>query len=160
MMSDYFETCAKAGHPEYKQQILGFALSPDPGVRIRVAENTDVPTDVLELLSIDNAADVRLAVGLNPSTPVDITYMLAYDDDQTVRFGLAEDYHAPLGVLKILSKDDNPYVACRAQKTVEGLIETARRSNGNPSNSSLQCIEHSFSLLNSVAPSIPVAGPY
>lgn len=33
MMSDYFEICTKAGHPEYKREILGFALDPDPGRR-------------------------------------------------------------------------------------------------------------------------------
>lgn len=85
--------------------------------------------------------------------------MLAYDEDPTVRFGLAEDYNAPIGVLKILAKDENAYVSCRAQRTLEALIDMARKNNGTPSNSTLE-IEHFFSLLHSVAPSIPVACPY
>lgn len=159
-MSDFFEVSAKAGHPDFKQEVLGFALHPNPSVRIRIAENTSVPTDVLELLSIDVASEVRIAVALNPATPVDITYMLAYDEDPTVRYGLAEDYHAPIGVLKILANDENPYVSCRARKTIEGLVKAARQTNGNHSNSSADAVEHFFSLLNSVAPTIPVACPY
>ncbi len=64
---------------------------------------------------------MRLAAATNPSTPVDITYMLAYDPDPTVRHGIAEDATVPIGVLKILNHDENPYVACRARRTLEQL---------------------------------------
>lgn len=122
MTNNWIENYIQAGNPETSsEQLARLAASRNHKIRLRVAENSNTPPDILESLAGDEHHDVRLAVAVNQSTPVDITYRLAYDDDVSVRYGLAEDTNVPVGVLKILSKDDNPYVSCRAQKTLDTL---------------------------------------
>ena len=120
--SDKFDDYLQACDPDCEPAILRrFAESPSQRVRLRVAENQSTPAELLEKLSQDPDPDVRLAVGANPRAPVDITYALAFDADPTVRYGLAEDASLPPGVLRILCRDQNPYVACRAMRTIEAL---------------------------------------
>jgi hypothetical protein len=38
---------------------------------------------------------------------------------------LAEDHNLPPGVLRILVKDENPYVSCRAKRTIDALSNAA-----------------------------------
>lgn len=119
MENNWIENYINAGSPDTSADHLALlALSKNFRIRRRVAENCKTPSEALEKLASDQHPEVRLAAAANPSTPVDITYRLAYDEDATVRFGLAEDPNMPLGVLKILSLDENPYVSCRAKRTM------------------------------------------
>jgi hypothetical protein len=44
---------------------------------------------------------------------------LARDLSEDVRFGVAENPHMPEGILFQLTEDINPYVRCRALKTLQ-----------------------------------------
>lgn len=96
------------------------ALSRHESVRIRrrVAENESTPDWILRRLAEDSDADVRLAAGTNHSAPLDVVLSLVHDPDASVRHGLAEDPYISAGVLRALTNDENPYVSCRAQKTL------------------------------------------
>jgi hypothetical protein len=65
--------------------------------------------------------EVRSDLADNRDTPLDCLYVLATDYDPTLRYQLAENHQAPLEVLQFLTSDENPYVACRAQKTIDRL---------------------------------------
>lgn len=108
-----------AGNPNTPEQILS-RLSEDRthNVRYRVAENPRTPADVLARLAKDSHSDIRIAVAENPSTPADLLTMLASDHSADVRYGVAENPHMPEAILLKLADDENPYVRCRAMKTV------------------------------------------
>ena len=111
-----------AGNPNTPKQVLA-RLSTDtmPNIRRRVAENPKTPVDVLMILAHDDQADVRLGVAENPNTPSEVLSILALDEDVDVRFGVAENPHMPEEILVRLSEDDNPYIRCRALKTLQIL---------------------------------------
>jgi len=109
-----------AGNPNTPKQVLSrLAGDQIPGIRRRVAENPRTPLDVLTQLAQDRDSDVRLAVAENPNTPPEILGMLSEDEDVDVRYGVAENPHMPEDILFKLSEDDNPYIRCRALKTLQ-----------------------------------------
>lgn len=109
-----------AGNPNTPREVLA-KLSTDvlETVRRRVADNPRTPVNALLQLAHDPSVDVRLAVAENPNTPAEVLEKLAADDDVDVRYGVAENPHIPIEYLRRLSEDGNPYVACRAQKTLK-----------------------------------------
>ena len=111
-----------AGNPNTPKQVLAH-LSEDvlPTIRRRVAENPRTTPEILTNLAKDMDCDVRLSVAENPSTPPEILSMLSCDEDVDVRFGVAENPHMPEDILLKLSEDDNPYIRCRALKTLQML---------------------------------------
>ncbi len=108
-----------AGNPNTPKEVLA-KLSTDvlESVRRRVADNPRTPVTALMQLAHDPSVDVRLSVAENPNTPAETLEQLAADDDVDVRYGVAENPHIPAEYLRRLSDDANPYVACRAQKTL------------------------------------------
>ncbi len=111
-----------AGNPNTPRQVLE-RLSEDamPGIRRRTAENPKTPVEVLLRLAQDGHPDVRLAVAENPNTPPEVLALLAEDADADVRYGVAENPHMPEEILMKLGDDENPYVRCRALKTMQML---------------------------------------
>lgn len=111
-----------AGNPNTPAQVL-FKLAEDglAAIRRRVAENQKTPPEALVRLSEDSDPDVRLAVAENPNSPPELLARLAGDDDVDVRYGVAENPHMPEEILLKLSDDENPYVRCRALKTLQML---------------------------------------
>lgn len=109
-----------AGNPNTPKEVLA-KLSCDvlESVRRRVADNPRTPVTALMQLAHDPSVDVRLSVAENPNTPAEMLEQLAADDDVDVRYGVAENPHIPAEYLRQLSEDCNPYVACRAQKTLK-----------------------------------------
>lgn len=109
-----------AGNPNTPKQVLE-RLSSDPlsAIRQRVAENPKTPTEILLKLARDEHTDVRLAVAENGNTPPEVLAMLADDEDLDVRYGVAENPHMPEEILMRLAEDENPYVRCRALKTLQ-----------------------------------------
>ena len=59
------------------------------------------------------------------------------DEDPDVRYQLAENHQLAIEVLRLLCQDDNPYVSCRAARTVERIPkeikDAVRRKAGHRS---------------------------
>lgn len=125
--SDILSNYVRAGSENSPQLLAELARSEVDRIRLRVAENSHAPLEVLEVLAADKNPDVRIAVGTNPSTPTHIKYSFAFDEDPNVRLGLAEDMNTPLELLDKLIEDANPYVSCRAEETKELIL-----SQGQP----------------------------
>lgn len=79
------------------------------------------PTYILERLSHCTDSEIRMAVGDHPNTSLAILWDLSHDIDVDVRFSLAENHNLDTEILAELSLDTNPYVACRAVKTLARL---------------------------------------
>lgn len=111
-----------ASHPDASPATLKKLSSHKcESVVIRVAENCNTAAEVLESLALHPLTDVRIALAENSNTPIRIVLNLALDESVDVRFSLAENHNVPLAVLRVLCEDENPYVACRARKTMERL---------------------------------------
>jgi hypothetical protein len=116
-----------AGNPNTPEQVLRRLASDQVStIRRHVAENPRTPSDVLKKLSADADLDVRLAVAENSNTPKETLSLLAGDHDVDVRYGVAENPHMPEHILIDLTRDDNPYVRCRALKTLQMLSPDAQ----------------------------------
>ncbi|HEY9792465.1 MAG TPA: HEAT repeat domain-containing protein [Candidatus Obscuribacterales bacterium] len=119
---NWIENYLRAGDPEVSEQQLALlANSENSRIRMRVAENPRATRRILEKLAVDTDPDVRLAVATNRSSPRYLIEQLALDKDATIRHGIAEDPLTPLTLLQQLCHDGNPYVSCRAKKTLTGL---------------------------------------
>ncbi|MBX9670258.1 MAG: hypothetical protein K2X93_21840 [Candidatus Obscuribacterales bacterium] len=111
-----------AGNPNTPLSVLSRLANDECEIiRRSVAENPKTPKEMLQSLAKDASSEVRLAVAENPHTPSDILVVLAADSAVDVRYGVAENPHMPEGILLKLSKDENPYVRCRALKTLQML---------------------------------------
>jgi hypothetical protein len=116
-----------AGNPNTPKQILEKLAGDDfPAIRRRTAENPNTPIVVLNKLAADPHSDVRLAVAENLSTPQETLAVLAFDEDMDVRYGVAENPHMPEEILVQLCEDENPYIRCRALKTLQMLSPTSQ----------------------------------
>ncbi len=105
------------------------AIDECEAIRRRVAENPRTPEHVLVDLAVDDVSDVRSSVAEHQATPSYVLEFLAQDSCADVRFIIAENPDTPRHVLSILVKDHNPFVACRASKTV-ATLDTSRRNCG------------------------------
>jgi hypothetical protein len=111
-----------ASNPNTPQQVLERLAGEESAViRRHVALNPKTPVDTLRRLAEDRETDVRLAVAENVHTPQEILCVLSADEDMDVRYGVAENPHMPEDILVELSQDDNPYIRCRALKTLQML---------------------------------------
>lgn len=116
-----------AGNPNTPESVLSrLAKDKVSIIRRHVAENPRTPGHILKRLAHDSDLDVRLAVAENANTPRETLSYLAHDGDVDVRFGVAENPHMPEHILITLTKDDNPFVRCRAFKTLQMLAPKAR----------------------------------
>lgn len=111
-----------ASNPNTPRQVLErLAAEESAVIRRHVALNPKTPIETLRRLAEDSETDVRLAVAENVHTPQDILTVLSGDEDMDVRYGVAENPHMPEEILVELSQDDNPYIRCRALKTLQML---------------------------------------
>ncbi|MCC7529925.1 MAG: HEAT repeat domain-containing protein [Candidatus Melainabacteria bacterium] len=111
-----------ASNPNTPRQVLErLASEESPVIRRHVALNPKTPVETLRKLAEDRETDVRLAVAENAQTPQEILTLLSNDQDMDVRYGVAENPHMPENILVELSQDDNPYIRCRALKTLQML---------------------------------------
>jgi hypothetical protein len=88
----------------------------------RIAENSSVPASMLEQLAMHNNPCIREAVADNINTPIDSLWLLSLDECCDIRYAMAENHNLPLAILDSLSQDNNPYVAHRAQRTLDRLL--------------------------------------
>ena len=111
-----------ASNPNTPYQVLERLASEESAViRRHVALNPKTPVETLRKLAEDRETNVRLAVAENAQTPQEILTLLSGDEDMDVRYGVAENPHMPENILVELSQDDNPYIRCRALKTLAML---------------------------------------
>lgn len=90
-----------------------------------IAGNANCAPSLLNKLAKHPSAQVRIAAAENHHTSLETLWQLVKDEDADVRFGLAENHRIPEPILNALSEDENPYVACRARKTIE-RVEAVR----------------------------------
>lgn len=113
-----------AGDPLATSLVLGqLSNSAFPEIRARVAEHVNTPDVVLSRLIRDEDTEVRQSVVYNPRVNNRILFSLTEDESIDVRYALAENAMLPPVVLQVLSHDDNPYVALRAQQTLERALQ-------------------------------------
>lgn len=125
LMQDYI----RAGSVEASEsELRELASSSHHRVRMRVAENSSTPADVLTRLARDSSAEVRIAVAANSKTPLSTVLDLATDDDEYVRIGLAQEVSTPVAVLSLLEQDENPYIAVEASRTLRIVNESRSRA--------------------------------
>lgn len=91
----------------------------DECVRMRVAENKNTAAETLSTLSGDSCVEVRVAVAENGNISDEAMSLLCKDECADVRYAIAENPDTPHEILIMLEEDENPYVAHRAQKTIQ-----------------------------------------
>ncbi|HEY9776568.1 MAG TPA: hypothetical protein V6C81_22590 [Planktothrix sp.] len=91
----------------------------DPDLLLRVADSPFCSARTLTALAFNNSVEVRCAVADNHKTPLSALMMLAEDESDDVRYQLAENHNIPDRVLGVLAEDANPYVASRAEATLQ-----------------------------------------
>jgi hypothetical protein len=87
----------------------------------RIAEDPKTDADVLTSLSRSEQIEVRASVADNANAPRSALLNLVFDPSVDVRFRMAENHGIPGDLLRILTTDENPYVSCRAIKTLDRL---------------------------------------
>ena len=92
---------------------------------VRIATHRNTPRRTLARLAASSHSDVRCAVGENAGTPLEVLRCLARDIDPDVRYSLAENHNLCVEILNMLLGDENPYVAVRAQRTIERIMPAA-----------------------------------
>ena len=85
---------------------------------VGIAENLRHAPEALSQLAEDEHVEVRIAVADNVYTAVETLQVLTRDPHADVRYAMAENHNIPTSVLTELTQDDNPYVASRAEKTL------------------------------------------
>jgi hypothetical protein len=88
---------------------------------LRLIDHPNTPPAVLMQLAQHFDAEVRAQVADNPNTPQDAILKLINDECIDVRFALAECHHLGKEHLEILLEDGNPYVADRAESTLQRI---------------------------------------
>lgn len=112
------------GNPSTPQVFFEYlAHFNDEDVRRRAAEANRCSPQLLYELAHDCSSEVRIAVCHNINTPVEVLQFLAMDEDTTVRFSLATNPRLPLALMHQLENDENPYVAWRASKTLNRVMQ-------------------------------------
>lgn len=112
------EAKVAASSPETGTPILELlAQRTECAVLERVAENPNTSFHTLAQLAKSVYAEVRAAIADNPRAR-DMLFILATDHHPDVRYRVAENARSPSGLLKQLCEDENPYVAYRAQATI------------------------------------------
>ena len=111
-----------ASNPNTPAEVLSrLATDKSPAIRRCVAENPRTPHNTLSSLAKDVDPDVRLAISDNCRITSNTLSTLVKDPDVDIRYAIAENHQMPDEVLLALVLDENPYVRCRAIKTIERL---------------------------------------
>jgi hypothetical protein len=87
-----------------------------PEFRFWVAQNKQVPHEILNLLATDADENVRLMVAMKRKLSPELLRRLAYDSDESVRAAVARHPHVPYDVLEMLASD-----------SVDMVVESALR---------------------------------
>lgn len=109
----------RAGASIDQMVLRKLARNKDRNVRRRVAENSNCPADLLDVLSTDEDYEVRIAVAENENCPPGVLLKLVQDPCTDVRYSMAsfpswKFAASATELLRMLQEDENPYVAARA----------------------------------------------
>jgi hypothetical protein len=85
---------------------------------LRLAESPQVSSHTLTALAFHRSVQVRCAVADHGKTPLSTLLMLTQDESEDLRYQLAENHNVDDSVLLRLVDDVNPFVACRAERTL------------------------------------------
>lgn len=112
-----------ASNPDTPTQVLDHIseYNSHPKIAERIALNPQASAETLKRLSQSGANEVRAAVADNTNTDGETIRALARDEHIDVRFRMAENPNLSTEILQELARDENPYVAYRAQMTLERL---------------------------------------
>lgn len=96
-----------------------------------IAANSLTPVATLAILSKSSNLEIKLAVAENRSTSLCTLLEMARDHDADLRFTMAENANLPIAVLTILREDENPYISCRAHRTLCSIRQGRSTSETN-----------------------------
>ena len=107
-------------------------LRSSPLGRLAVAEDADVPPDVLAMLARDAEVEVRSSVARNRATPPEVLAMLAHDADVEVRSSVAGNLVTPAEVFASLASDTDEKVRRAVEFGRSFFAENPSRIAGDP----------------------------
>jgi hypothetical protein len=87
-----------------------------PDMKVWVAQNKTVPTEVLAALARDSDSNVRAAVAMKNCLTSELYALLACDGNGLVRERIAFNKNTPTEVLQCLSQDKQPNIADQARR--------------------------------------------
>ena len=138
-MKTSIEEYLRAGCSRTPADVLyTLAESVSESVRRRVAENQSTPKKLLESLSSDLSSEVRAQVAFNSRTSLREKWRLAMDSSPDVRYQIAENPHTDTEILIWLSTDENPYVAQRADQTLQSILNDDTEIQGEANMSAVR----------------------
>ncbi len=94
-----------AKHPHTPTHILIAWVRKEPLLRPWIAQNPNIPEQILEILARDASTQVRIAVASNPSTPNHLLEQLAACREVEVRQTVASNSNSSAHILEMLVKD-------------------------------------------------------
>lgn len=89
--------------------------------KCKLAQDENTSISLLSELVREANIKVKEALLDNPCLPSFISYDLAKDESPDIRFELASNPYTTGGILRMLVNDENPYVASRAERTLERI---------------------------------------
>jgi hypothetical protein len=108
------EEYLRAAHDNAPVAVWRDVIARFPNMRMWVALNKTVPTEILEVLARDTDPDVRRAVAMKNSLPVHLMVLLSRDQAECVRMRIACNKKVPIDVLRYLSADSSVDVSSAA----------------------------------------------
>ena len=94
-------------NPVTPDALLRDILEISPNIAASVADNENLSTNALTILSKDKRPEVRQRVAVNPNTSKDTLILLSNDEDDTVRSFVAQNANTPESVLYHLANDES-----------------------------------------------------
>ena len=110
------ELYQKAASESAKEEIWREVIEKYPDMKVWVARNKTVPSNILEILSRDADADVRYAVAMKRKAGQNILQRLAQDSDKSVRLRVALNPKTSKVILEQLLNDKWSRVVEEAKK--------------------------------------------
>ena len=86
-----------------------------------LAEHPDTSTYALSALAAHDDLAVRTAVADQKNMSCETMMILAKDTSVDLKYAIAENHNIHADVLTMLAEDDSPFVAHRAQQTLERI---------------------------------------
>lgn len=97
-------------HPECPIDILRYFSTQDWSLRVKVARQAKLPSEILEKLAQDSDDRVREAVAENNSSTIKLLEKLAQDKVDIVRVAVAQNYKSTSAILEQLANDSNVHI--------------------------------------------------
>ena len=110
--SDYLKAASEAASLDVWVDVI----QRFPEMKIWVALNKTVPTEILAALAKDADSDVRATVAMKNKLTEELYVLLASDSDDGVRERVAFNKNTPTKVLERLSRDKQPQIAEQARR--------------------------------------------